>query len=36
MSEFNGITGFEGWSAKLKSLLEEAKISPGRMILMSD
>ena len=25
MSEFNGITGFEDWSAKLKSLLEEAK-----------
>jgi hypothetical protein len=25
MSEFNGITGFEGWSAKLKSLLEETK-----------
>ncbi|NVM23997.1 MAG: hypothetical protein HWN68_19735, partial [Desulfobacterales bacterium] len=26
MSEFNGITGFDGWSAKLKSLLEEAKL----------
>jgi len=25
MSEFNGITGFDGWSAKLKSLLEEAR-----------
>ncbi|MHC4105204.1 MAG: hypothetical protein ACYSR9_09705 [Planctomycetota bacterium] len=26
MSEFNGITGFNGWSAKLKSLLEEARV----------
>lgn len=26
MSEFNGITGFDGWSAKLKSLLEDAKL----------
>lgn len=26
MSEFNGITGLDGWSAKLKSLLEEAKL----------
>ncbi|HUT46920.1 MAG TPA: hypothetical protein VMX36_11590 [Sedimentisphaerales bacterium] len=25
MSEFNGITGFDGWNAKLKSLLEEAR-----------
>ena len=26
MSKFNGITGLDGWSAKLKLLLEEAKL----------